>query len=184
MSGFRLETERLLLRSWRDDDLAPFAAICADPQVMATLGPVMDRAGTAALIGRVQAIEAEHGHTFWALERKDDARLIGWCGVIRGTTGPIEGQAEVGWRLASSCWGQGYATEAARAAIDWLFAHLPDDAAWAITHTGNRRSRAVMERLGMTHKPGLDFDHPRLASDDPLRPHVTYAVARSGWLAQ
>ena len=174
-----IATPRLLLRSWRADDLDPFHAICSDPAVMATLGPVMSREETAALIERVSALESEHGHTFWAVERLADARLIGWCGVIRGNAGPVEGKAEIGWRLASDCWGQGYATEAARATLDWLFAHLSDDAAWAITHSGNARSRAVMERLGMAYCPELDFAHPRLAEDDPLRPHVTYRLARA-----
>lgn len=176
-----IESDRLVLRSWRGEDLAPFAAICADPRVMATLGPLMSKEETAALIERVGAIEITHGHTFWALERKVDARLIGWCGVIRGTAGPIEGKAEIGWRLAGDCWGLGYATEAAYATLDWLFANLPDDEAWAITHTGNLRSRAVMERLRMHYRPEFDFDHPRLGEDDPLRPHVTYSVARANW---
>lgn len=183
MAEFRLETERLVMRSWREEDLAPFHAICSDPQVMATLGPVMDRAETRALIARAQAREEQHGHTFWALERREDARLIGWCGVIRGSAGPVEDKAEIGWRLASDCWGKGYATEAARASLDWLFANLPDDAAWAITNTDNLRSRGVMERLGMSYQPTLDFDHPMLAPDDPLLRHVAYALARSHWHA-
>ena len=177
VAEFRLETERLLLRAWRAADLDPFAAICADPQVMATLGPVMSRAAAAALIARVTASEAQDGHTFWALERREDAALIGWCGVIRGSVGPVAGQAEIGWRLARAAWGNGYATEAAQAALDWLFAHVPGAAAWAITHTGNHRSRAVMERLGMTYHPELDFDHPALAAPDPLRPHVAYSLS-------
>lgn len=184
MTEFCLETERLLMRSWREDDLAPFHSICSDPAVMATLGPVMSREETKALIGRVAAMEAEHGYTFWALERRADARLIGLCGVIRASEGPIVGKAEIGWRLASDCWGQGYASEAARASTAWLFANLPDDSAWAITHTGNTRSRAVMERLGMIWRPELDFDHPKLAAGDPLRRHVTYALARAEWESQ
>ena len=183
VADFRLESERLVLRSWREEDLAPFHAICADRQVMATLGPVLDRAQTAALIERLRALEALDGHTFWALERREDARFIGLCGVIRGTEGPVTGKAEIGWRLASDCWGHGYASEAARAAVDWLFANLEDDAAWAITHTGNTRSRAVMERLGMHYHPDRDFPHPKLAAGDPLRPHVVYSLERSDWLA-
>lgn len=181
MAGFELETQRLILRSWRAEDRAPFAAICADSRVMATLGPVMTRTESDALLSRVEGIEAEHGHTFWALERKHDAALIGWCGVIRGNAGPVEGKAEIGWRLAYEAWGRGFATEAARASLDWLFANLPDQSAWAITHAGNQRSRAVMERLGMRYRPDLDFDHPRIADGDPLRRHVTYELARSEW---
>jgi RimJ/RimL family protein N-acetyltransferase len=179
-----IETERLVMRSWRKGDLAPFHAICSDPGVMATLGPVMSLAEVEAMIERVAGMEVRDGHTFWALERRDDARLIGWCGVIRGTVGPIEGKAEIGWRLARDCWGLGYVSEAARASLDWLFTNLPDDAAWAITSVGNRRSRAVMERLGMTHRPELDFDHPRLAADDPLLAHVTYSLTRNHWSAR
>ena len=181
VAEFRLETDRLVLRSWRAADLDPFAAICADPQVMVTLGPVLDQAQTAALIAPVEAQEAQHGHTFWALERKDDAAMIGWCGVIRGNAGPVDGQAEIGWRLARHAWGRGYATEAARATLAWLFANLADDAAYAITHTGNSRSRAVMERLGMVYLLQLDFDHPQLAEHDPLLRHVTYSLARGAW---
>ena len=170
-----------MLRSWRTEDRAPFAAICADPQVMAMLGPVMDRARSDALIDRVTAMETAHGHTFWALERTEDAALIGWCGVIRGDAGPVAGKAEIGWRLASAAWGYGYASEAARATLGWLFANLDDLAAWAITNVENQRSRAVMARLGMAHHPELDFDHPKLAADDPLLRHVTYGLARGDW---
>ncbi len=178
-----IETARLAMRSWRDEDVAPFQAICSDPEVMATLGPPLDMDATAALIARIRTIDAEHGHTFWALERREDARLIGWCGIIRGSAGPVDGKAEIGWRLARDCWGAGYATEAARGAMDWAFAHLPDDAVWAITWRGNIRSRAVMERLGMRRHADLDFDHPKLAEGDPLRPHVAYSIARGAWAA-
>ena len=184
MRGIAIETERLALRSWRAEDRAPFAAICADARVMATLGPVMDRAASDALLDRVEAREAADGHTFWALERRSDAALIGWCGVIRGDAGPVANKAEIGWRLAYDAWGHGYASEAARASVDWLFANLDDEAAWAITHTGNSRSRAVMARLGMRYQSELDFDHPRIAEGDPLRAHVTYSLSRSDWAAR
>lgn len=184
MNDTVIETERLVLRSWRGEDRAPFAVICADPRVMATLGPVMNRAASDALLGRVEARAAADGHTFWALERRSDAALIGWCGIIRGDAGPVAGKAEIGWRLAHHAWGHGFASEAARASIGWLFAKLADDSAWAITSTGNTRSRAVMERLGMQYQPELDFDHPRIAMGDPLCPHVTYAISRSEWAAR
>ena len=173
-----IATERLVMRAWRDDDVAPFQAICSDPAVMATLGPPLDLAATEALVDRMRGLQAAHGHCFWALERQSDARLIGWCGVIRGTVGPVEDKAEIGWRLARDAWGAGYATEAARGAIDWSFSNLPDAEVWAITARGNDRSRAVMARLGMQYHPDLDFDHPKLAESDPLRPHVAFSLPR------
>ena len=174
-----IATARLTLREWRAEDIGPFHAICSDPAVMATLGPLMTLDETATRIARCQAEQAELGHCFWALERREDARLIGWCGVIRGTPGPIEGKPELGWRLASDCWGAGFASEAARGAAAWGFANLPDDALWAITSTGNVRSRKVMERLGMHYRKDLDFDHPQVPPGDPLRPHVAYALDRA-----
>ena len=176
-----IETERLVLRAWEARDIAPFQVICSDPVVMAQLGPPMSLEQIAARISQMQTMQAELGHCFWALERREDARLIGWCGVIRGTVGPVEGQPEIGWRLASDCWGQGYASEAARATVGWCFANLPDDTAWAITTPANTNSRAVMQRLGMRERPELCFDHPQVAQGDPLRPHVTYSLERSAW---
>ena len=169
------------MRPWRDADVDPFHAICSDPVVMAMLGPPMTRDQVATRIGQMQDMQAELGHCFWALERSSDARLIGWCGVIRGTAGPVNGKAELGWRLASDCWGHGYASEAARGAAGWAFANLPDASAWAITTVANTRSRAVMDRIGMRYRADLDFDHPQVAADDPLLRHVTYELPRSGW---
>ena len=111
-----IRTGRLVMRSWRDEDVAPFQAICSDPEVMATLGPALDMEATAARIAWMREHEAGHGHCFWALERQNDARLIGWCGVIRGDMGPVADKVEIGWRLARDCWGAGYASEAARGA--------------------------------------------------------------------
>ncbi|WP_156839735.1 GNAT family N-acetyltransferase [Novosphingobium aquimarinum] len=173
-----IETARVRLRPWRADDVAPFQQICSDPEVMATLGAPLNLAETEALVARMQAMQQELGHCFWAMDRREDGRLIGWCGVIRGSVGPVVGKLEIGWRMARECWGSGYVTEAAQATIDWCFAHQPDDAVWAITHIGNRRSRAVMERLGMQYCDGLDFDHPKLTKEDPLLRHVVYSLAR------
>lgn len=172
-------TERLILRAWRQADVAPFNIICADLDVMRWLGPVQDVAATQATIERMQDMQTRLGYCFWAIERREDARVIGWCGLIRSTTGPIDGLAEVGWRLARDCWGMGYATEAAQASIGWGFANLADDALWAITTTENRASRKVMGRCGMRYCPELNFGHPRLAADDPLSAHVTYRIDRS-----
>jgi RimJ/RimL family protein N-acetyltransferase len=116
--------------------------------------------------------------------RRADDRLIGWCGAIRGSVGPIVGKAELGWRMTADCWGSGYATEAARMTLDWLFTNRDDQAAYAITNVDNRASRAVMERIGMTYLDGGDFDHPKVPEGDPLLRHVTYRIGRDAWLAQ
>jgi RimJ/RimL family protein N-acetyltransferase len=181
MSGIWIETERLVLRSWQAADVDDFLVVNSDPAVMATLGPVMDRDQVAATIVRMQGIEAEHGHCFWAMVRRADERVIGWCGAIRGSVDPIRDKAEIGWRMARDAWGHGYATEAAAATLDWLFANRDDDAAWAITTPANRGSRAVMERLGMEYLSALDFDHPGVPADDPLLRHVTYRIGREQW---
>ncbi len=185
MGDVPIRTERLVLRVWdAARDLAAFHAVCSDPIVMATLGTPLTREETAAAIALMEAMQAKHGHCFWAVERRADASLIGWCGLIRGRTGPVAGKAELGWRLASDCWGQGYASEAARASRDWAFANLADEALYAITSQGNVRSRAVMERLGMTYQPDLDFAHPDVPHYSPLCPHVTYRLARGDHLAR
>ena len=135
-----------------------------------------------ALIERMLEREAEQGHCCWAMVRRYDARLIGWCGIIRGRPGTsIDGKPEAGWRMTPSAWGKGYVTEAAVASVQWAFDHLPDDAVWAITNTDNRRSRAVMERIGMVYDPTLDFDHPQVPADSPLLRHVTYRIDRLDW---
>jgi RimJ/RimL family protein N-acetyltransferase len=179
VSEFAFDTERLILRAWRDADIDPFQRICSDPQVMATLGPPLDRPATVKLIERMRASQAQWGHCFWAVEDRADGDLIGWCGLIRGTAGPIADKLEIGWRLAGDRWGRGYATEAAKATLAWALAHLADDAVWAITAQTNSRSRAVMERLGMAYCRDSDFDHPSIAPGDPLRRHVLYRIDRA-----
>ena len=182
MAEFRLATERLILRDWRESDIDPFHAICSDPVVMETLGPLLTRDEVAALVARMQRLQSELGHCFWAMERKADQQLIGWCGIIRGSvTTPIAALLEAGWRMTPASWGKGYVTEAAIASVQWAFKTLNDDAVWAITTTENRASRAVMERLGMVHLPDLDFDHPNVPADSPLLSHVTYRIERAIW---
>jgi RimJ/RimL family protein N-acetyltransferase len=178
MAEVRLETARLVLRDWRDDDLDALHAICADPVVMATIGPVQDREAARAGLDRLMARTARDGHTFWALERKDDRRMIGFCGIARGTVPIIADQLEIGWRLASDCWGRSYAREAAEASIEWSVANRAGQPICAITSVDNLRSRGLMERLGMQRDAEGDFDHPAVPEGSPLRPHVTY------WLGQ
>ena len=174
MPDFRLETDRLILRDWREDDLDALHALCSDARVMATIGPLQDRETARAGLGRLMTRAARDGHTFWALERKSDGRMIGFCGVARGTVPQIENEIEIGWRLAFDCWGQSYVREAAEASLRWFAANRPGQPICAITSVGNLRSRGLMERLGMRHDPGMDFEHPGVPEGSPLKPHVIY----------
>ncbi len=180
MAEFRIETERLILREWREEDRAPFHAMSNDPRVMATLGPLMSRDESDALIDRVQARQATHGHTFWALERRKDKAFIGWCGIVIALEElPIGGQPEIGWRLSHDSWGQGYALESAKTSLDWALDVRGYEAVWAITSTNNSASWGLMERLGMVRRPELDFDHPNVAEGSPLKKHITYSIGRA-----
>lgn len=172
--SFVLETDRLLLRDWRADDFGALHELCTCPKVMATIGPLHDEQATRAFLVRLQERSARDGHTFWAMERKDDGRVIGFCGVSRGPVPPIEGELEIGWRLAADCWGQSYAREAAQATLGWIAEHRPGEPLCAITSVDNMRSRGLMERLGMRYDTGMDFDHPSIADGSPLKRHVTY----------
>ena len=174
MAEFRFETERLVLRDWRDADFDGLHALCTDPRVMATIGPLHDEEKTHDLLSRLIERTSRDGHTFWAMERKDDGRVIGFCGVSRGPVPPIEGELEIGWRMAADCWGRSYAREAAQATLGWIAANRPGEPVCAITSVGNMRSRGLMARLGMRRDESMDFDHPGVADGSPLKHHVTY----------
>ncbi len=127
MMGAAIETERLLLRDWRDTDIAPFVRHTNTPAVMRWLGGVQAEAELESVVrDRLMRWQAERGFTFWAVERKADGALLGFCGLkIADTPGaPIEGAHEVGWRLREDAWGQGYAKEAAIASLDFAFGTL------------------------------------------------------------
>ncbi len=174
-----IETARLIIRPWRDDDRAPFAAMSADAEVMQHLGPTMDRAGSDAVVDRLIALQAVLGHTFWAVERRDTGAFIGFCGLKMAPLGiaGLSGFPEIGWRLARSAWGQGFASEVARASLDWGWQKGMTRIV-AMTVPANTRSQAVMQRIGMQRRPNLDFDHPLLAPGNPLRPHIATEICR------
>lgn len=170
-----LRTARLLLRRWRDGDRAPFAALNADPDVMAYFPSVLSREQSDDLASRIDGRFDELGHGLWALEVLATGEFVGFTGLAPMPAGvPGEGGLEVGWRLAAHAWHQGYASEAARASIADGFARLGLAEISSITAVVNTPSRAVMERIGMTQAD--EFDHPRLDRGSPLRPHVRYAI--------
>ncbi len=178
-----IQTKRLILRGWRDDDAALHHAMCADPAVMAYLGSAPSLAESAAVVARQKAMLADYGACFWALERRGTGAFIGWCGIKPGPVGtPIEGKPEIGWSLVQSEWGHGCAREAAEASLAWGWREMNLPTVWAITVPANTASRALMERLGMTHVVDGDFDHPKLAEDDPLRRHILYRIDRPAYV--
>lgn len=173
-----IETDRLLLRRWRDADAAPFHDMGQDAEVMRYIGPPLTPADARAAVVRQNGIADAYGRCFWAIERRADGRFLGFCGVKPGPQAtPIADLPEIGWRLRRDAWGQGYAREAAAACLD---AEWKRDTAevFAITVPANVRSWGLMERLGMTRDVARGFDHPALAPGDPLRTHVTYSIRR------
>jgi RimJ/RimL family protein N-acetyltransferase len=177
-----LATPRLALRQWRDADLAPFAALNADPEVMRYMPRCLERSESDALAGRYRERIAERGWDLWALERRDDGTFVGALGLTVATfPAPFAPCLEIAWRLAKGQWGQGLATEAAAAVLRFGFQTLALEEVLAFTVPANRRSRAVMQRLGMRHDLAADFEHPRLAHGHPLRPHVLYRLRRADW---
>jgi RimJ/RimL family protein N-acetyltransferase len=173
-----LRTPRLLLREWGDTDREPFAAISADPEVMAMLPPLPDRAASDAWVAETRAHWTKHGFGLWALELPGEAKLIGAAG-LHVVPFPVSFPLiEIGWRLARPYWGHGYAIEVARAAMDDGFSRLGLDEIVAFTIPANQRSWRLMERLGMSHNPNDDFDHPHFRDGHPLRRHVLYRLRR------
>ena len=179
-----LRTDRLLLRGWRNDDLAAFAALNADPEVMRWFPTSLSGDESDRLAGRIGETLRRDGWGLWAVEVQGGARFIGFVGLARPSfEAHFTPAVEVGWRLAREHWGQGYATEAARAALEVGFGRAGLDEVVSFTTAGNRRSRRVMERLGMRRDPAEDFDHPSLAPGHPLRRHVLYRLSRAGFAA-
>lgn len=169
-----IETTRLILRPPQPRDRAAFADMGQDPQVMRYLGPCLNRAQSDATIDRLITAQAQHGFCFWAVEQKSDGAFIGLCGLLPvDFAGPLANSIEIGWRLRRESWGLGLASEAARASLDWGFAHGIDHII-SFTTVANLASQRVMQRIGMQRQPGLDFDHPLLAAADPLRPHIVF----------
>ncbi len=174
-----IRTERLLMRRWRDTDRAPFAALNADPEVMRYFPATLDRAASDSLVHIIEARFGHQGFGLWALELASTAEFIGFTGLNAMPSGvPGAGGMEVGWRLTRTAWHQGYATEAATAAVHVAFTGVGLPELWSMTAVLNEPSQAVMRRLGMTRHSY--FDHPRIEPGHPLRRHVAYRLRCPG----
>lgn len=177
-----LTTARLRLRQWREEDLAPFAALNADPQVMEFFPKVLTRAESDAVAGRIRDHFARHGFGLWAVEAPGAADFVGFVGLaVPSFEAHFTPCVEIGWRLAREHWGHGYATEAATAALAFAFGDRALEEIVAFTVPANIPSRRVMGRLGMRRLPADDFEHPAIAAGHPLRSHVLYRLRRADW---
>ncbi|HZH08462.1 MAG TPA: GNAT family N-acetyltransferase [Lautropia sp.] len=174
-----IETDCLILRNWTRDDLEPWLALNTEP-VMRWLGGVRTRERSLATItDALMPWQEKLGFTFWAVERKADGLLLGFCGLKIGDDpgSPVEGEYEIGWRLREDAWSQGYAREAATASLDHAFDMLGAERVVALTVEGNRPSWGLMQRLGMTRRPELDYTGPDWA-DGPV---IVYSIERDAW---
>jgi RimJ/RimL family protein N-acetyltransferase len=177
-----LRTERLQLRQWRDEDLGPFAELNGDPETMRFFPAPPSREESDQLAARERRQIEEEGWGLWAVEVVGGAGFIGFAGLARpGFEARFTPAVEVGWRLARDHWGHGYATEAGRAALAHGFEDLGLEEIVSFTSPLNEPSWRVMQRLGMSHDPADDFEHPRVPVGHPLRLHVLYRLSRADW---
>lgn len=173
-----INTDRLVLRDWRESDLAPWTAMNADPEVREHLGPPLTAEQSAASMGGFHDDLNRNGFGFWAVQVRATGEFIGFTGLDPVDEAmPFTG-VEAGWRLARSAWGHGYATEAARAALEYGFVTVGLPEILAITTKTNLRSQAVMRRIGMSTDPAEDFDDPEV-EQGPLCRQVLYRKLRS-----
>ncbi len=172
-----LETDRLILRRWCDEDRQPFAALNADPVVMEHFAGSLSREQSDDFIDRIEEHFAEHGWGLWAVEVKATGAFAGYAGLWRPGWKPE--LVEVGWRLAHEHWGHGYAPEAALATVRDGFGRLGIDEIVSFTAVGNHNSQRVMQKIGMTRDPADDFEHPNVPVGHPVRPHVFYRLKAS-----
>ncbi|HEY2286741.1 MAG TPA: GNAT family N-acetyltransferase [Streptosporangiaceae bacterium] len=173
----RIQTSRLVMRRWQDSDREPYAALNGDPETMLYFPSTIDRAASDAHVDRIERLFDQQGYGLWALEITGTGEFIGFTGLNPMPPGvPGAGGMEVGWRLARHAWHHGYATEAARAALQVAFdgASLPE--IWSMTAVLNEPSQAVMRRIGMTEAGR--FEHPNVPAGHRIRPHVLYHLDR------
>lgn len=183
MADVRIETERLVLRDWRDEDWPEFFRVTNTPAVMRWLGGPLDDGGKVAQRNRVETCAARHGHCFWVVERKKGGALLGFCGLKRADApgSAVLGEMEIGWRLREDAWGHGYAREAAKASLDVAFERFGAERVVALTIRENTASWGLMERLGMTRR--ADLDHDDLRYEPPWRHAIVYIIDRHSWVA-
>lgn len=172
-----LSTDRLILREWRQEDLAPFVRLNADPEVMRFFPDIMTAKKTTAMVERIGAHFSAHGFGLWAAEIKETGEFIGFIGMhhVRDEL-PFCPAIEIGWRLSKDSWGKGYAQEGARAALAYAFSGLGLEEVVSFTAVVNQPSINVMKKVGMTRDKLGDFEHSMVPDGSPLKAHVLYRI--------
>ncbi|MCE5295221.1 MAG: GNAT family N-acetyltransferase [Chlamydiales bacterium] len=177
-----ITTERLLLRQWRQSDLEPFAKLNADPRVREFFPSVQTREQSDNSAKILLENIAKYGYGLWAVSLKDTDEFIGFIGI---QDIPFESHftpaVEIGWRLSHEYWGKGYATEGAKAVLEYAFNELHMPEIVALTSIHNKPSQNVMQKIGMHHDPKDDFDHPRVEDGHWLKRHVLYRMSCDEW---
>ena len=182
-----IETPRLLLRNWQEDDRAFFHEINSDPEVMEFFPALRSREESDALMDRIVAMINEDNFGFYALQDKESGNVVGFTGLMKTDLEPFmpKGVLEIGWRLAQRYWGKGYVTEAALASLAYAFDERGQDEVVSFAVHNNHRSTSVMQRIGMINDPERDFDHPKVPDSHPqLKRHVLYTISKQQWLNQ
>ena len=176
-----LETERLILRQWNDTDYPAFYEMSSDPEVMKYYPNLMSRSESDEMADKIRSLISNKGWGFWAVEEKEDNKFIGFVGLHEPLPElPFSPCVEIGWRIKREKWGMGFATEAAKEALNFAFDLLNLEKIYSFATVGNKKSRAVMERLGMANT-NKNFEHPEMPKDSPLREHVLYELSREQW---
>ena len=177
-----LKTGRLRLRQWKQEDYPAFAKLNADPEVMKYYPEMLNEKDSNDMAQRFEALLAYRGWGFWVVEKLDEKKFMGFVGLHEPTYDlPITPCVEIGWRLAKEYWGYGYASEAAKASLEVAFKKLDLPEVYSFTSVLNKKSQAVMEKLGMVNMK-QNFDHPMIPKDSPLREHVLYKIDKQGWM--
>ena len=177
-----IKTKRLLMRQWRDEDLFDFWMLNSDPEVMEYLPVIPSEKDSNILAHKIINLIEENGWGFWAVENISDKSFIGFVGLNKPKYAlPVNPCIEVGWRLARKYWGNGYATEAGYASLEFAFNNLDVNEIYSFTSVANKKSEAVMKRLNMVNA-NSNFNHPTIPDNNPYKEHVLYKIGKGSWL--
>jgi len=177
-----IKTDRLFLRQWKEEDFKYFAQMSSDSDVMAFYPNKLSETESNSMAKKIQSLIAERGWGFWAVEVLSNNKFVGFVGLHKPHYElPFNPCVEIGWRLSKEHWGKGYATEAGEASLDFAFENLKLNEVFSFASVGNRKSRAVMERLNMINM-NSNFNHPIIPDGNPLKEHVLYKIDKKSWM--